>query len=235
MRRALRAEKHRRRAGTGPGTTSALDLPMLRRLVTFTFALAVCAVRPAFAGAPQARPLALELEEQAGWVDGRHSGGASLGFTSRVRYGMLTAGGSVQGATILLGSMGSLSAVAGLSVPIGIVRLDALAEVGMNAYADVGSSFLSRDPGASAVLPFAGVRSSALLRIFRNRRGIEIWLGPSFHYASDLGSSSRTYSYRSQGSGWISGDYHDEWVTRTVEVGQSRYSWLAVISTTVPL
>jgi hypothetical protein len=168
-------------------------------------------------------------------MEGRHSGGLALGVTSRVRYGVLTAGGSLQGATILLGSMGSLSAVAGLSVPLGSVRLDVLAEVGGNAYAGVGSSFLSQDPGARALLPFVGARSAALLLVFRNARGVEVWVGPALQYANDLETTSRTYTYRRQGSGWLFGNDRDEVVTRTVDVGQARYSVLAVVTTTVPL
>lgn len=208
---------------------------MARVLVGLLGVFILCGARPALASAPRARAWALELDAQAGWVEGKHSGGAALGVTSRLRHGVLTAGGSLQGATILLGSMGSLSAVAGLSVPLGRVRLDALAEVGGNAYASVGSNFLSQDPGAGAVLPFVGARSAALLRIFRNARGVELWVGPSFQYANDVETTSRTYTYRRGGGGWLIGDDRDEVVTRTVDIGQARYSVLAVVTTTVPL
>jgi hypothetical protein len=214
--------------------TDAIHRAMLGRPVGLVFCLAFLGSRSALAE-PGARPLALELEGHAGWMQGRHDGGVALGVTSRVRYGVLTAGGSLQGATTLLSGMGSLSAVAGLSAPLGILRWDALGEAGVNAYTGVGSNFLSGDPGVSAALPFVGARSSVLVRVLRNRRGVDLWVGPSFHYASDLGSTSRTYSYHSQGSDWIFGDARDEWVTRTVHVGQARYSVLAVVSITVPL
>jgi hypothetical protein len=208
---------------------------MRLELALSTLAVVACFTRPASADSATARPFALDVEAQSGWMHGKHSGGVTLGFTGRLRYRFLTGGISLQGATNIFGSTGSLSAVAGLSVPLGFLRWDALAEAGWNGYRGVGENFLSGDPGVSAALPFAGVRSSALFRIHQRRQGVGLWLGPSFQYARDLTMVSRTYEYLDQGGGWLFGDARDEWVTRTVTVGQSRYSFLLVLCATVPL
>jgi hypothetical protein len=108
---------------------------------------------------------AIELQGFVGHIDGEHSGGFTLGATGRLRYSVLTAGVSVLGATQVLGStMVASSALGGLTLPLGQIRLDALGEFGANSYSGVGSGFLSDDPGASATLPFAGARIGVLGR-----------------------------------------------------------------------
>jgi len=208
---------------------------MVRRAALLSAVFILRGSQIAHAAAPDSGPLALDVEGQLGWLQGSHSGGVDLGATARLRYGILTAGASIQGATILFGSMGSVSGVAGLSLPVEFIRLDALAEFGLNAYSGVGSNFLSNDPGVRATLPFAGFRTSLLACVFRNARGGSVWLGPSVQYAKDLYSTTRTYTYRDQGESGFSGEYYDRLVTNTVRVGQSRFSILATVSTTIPL
>jgi hypothetical protein len=208
---------------------------MASRVGRFCAALVLCGARIAHAASSSSPPLALEIDNQLGWVQGQHSGGVDLGATVRLRYYVLTAGLSLQGATILFGSMGSASAVAGLSIPVEFVRLDALAELGVNAYADVGSNFMNQDPGTGATLPFVGFRTSLLARIAHNSRGLSVWVGPSVHYAKDLYSTTRTYTYRDQHQDWFDNNYTDELVTRTVHIGQSRVSLLATIGISLPL
>lgn len=180
-------------------------------------------------------PYAADVEGQVGWIAGQHSGGVATGMTGRARYGVLGVGASWQTATTLLQTMGSASLLAGVSLPIGRLRLEAWGEAGWNAYTGVGSNFLADDPGAKALLPFAGGRSTASWRFFKNRRGVEIWAGPSFQYARDLLVVDRTYSFESTGTDWFSGEPYDRLETRTVAVGQTRYSFLATLSASVPL
>jgi hypothetical protein len=180
-------------------------------------------------------PLALEVDGQLGWVDGQHSGGVDLGATARVRYHVLTVGLSLQGASVGFGSMASAGIVGGVAVPIGFLRLDALAELGLNAYAGVGSNFLRDDPGTGATLPFAGARAALLARLHQKANGASVWLGPAFHYAEDLRSTTSTYTYWDDSANWSTGESSDQWVTESARIGQARYSFLAVASVTLPL
>jgi hypothetical protein len=210
----------------------------VRLRFTLFAAVIACASRAAQASPPssgRSAPLVLEIDGQMGWVDGQHSGGVDLGATARIRYHVLTAGMSLQGATLLFGSMASASAVGGLAIPIGFMRLDALAELGVNAYTSVGSNVLRNDPGAGATLPFVGARLSALARIHRAPNGASVWIGPALQYAEDIRSTTRTYTYRDQSQDWFTGESSDERVTDSVHIGQSRYSLLAVIGVTLPL
>lgn len=208
---------------------------MTSRAGLLSAALLLCFTRLSYAGSSSSSPLGLEFDSQLGWIQGQHSGGVDEGATVRLRYRVVTAGVGFQGATNLFGIMGSFSTVAGLSIPIELVRLDALAEFGVNGYTGVGSNFLSQDPGASAAIPFVGARTSLLARVLRNGRGFSIWLGPSVQYASDLYSATRTYNYRDKHSDWFTGNSTDELVTRTVRIGQSRWSFLATMSMSLPL
>jgi hypothetical protein len=207
---------------------------MAYRAALLTAGFLLCGSRVVYAAAPSSGPLALDVEGQAGWVQGAQSGGVALGGSARVRYGVLTGGGSLQGATTLFATMGSLSALGGLSLPVGLMRFDALGELGINAYSGVGGNFLRHDPGAHATLPFVGVRAQVLAYVFRNARGGSIWLGPSVQYAQDLSATLRTYSYRDQGTDWFSGENYDRQVTSTVRVGQSRISILVTVGATIP-
>lgn len=112
----------------GPGTVPAVLVVMGFRVGLLCAALVLCSTRMANAGSSSSAPFALEIDNQVGWVQGRHSGGVDAGSTVRFRYHVLTAGLSLQGATILLGSMGAASVVAGLSIPVEFLRFDALAE-----------------------------------------------------------------------------------------------------------
>lgn len=195
----------------------------------------LCGSRSVYAAPPGSRPLALDVEGQVGWVEGDQSGGVDLGATARVRYGVLTAGTSLQGATSVFGGLGIVSGVGGLSLPIGFIRFDALGEFGLNAYAGVRSNFLTHNPGAHATLPFAGARASLLARVFHNGQGRSVWLGPSIQYAKDLYFTTRTYTFRDQGEDWFNGEYYDKLITKTVRVGQTRISILATVAATIPL
>jgi hypothetical protein len=199
--------------------------------------LLVCSgTRSAHAEPRTDSPSFLGGEAYSGWVEGRHSGGVLVGGSVRLGYRWLTAGLNLQGATVLLGSMASASALGGISARASVLRLDALAEVGVNGYTQVGSNFLSHDPGTSAVLPFAGGRAAALLRVVRRAStGAEIWVGPSVAYAHDLASTTHTYSYE-QGSGLgLFGDSATGEAFSTVTVGQTSYSASLVVSLTLPL
>lgn len=208
---------------------------MVWRAALLTAVFMLWGSRVAHAAAADPGPLALDVEGQVGWTQGAQSGGATLGGTARIRYGVLTGGVSLQGATTVFGAMGSLSALGGLSLPLGFMRFDALAEAGLDAYSGVGANFLTNSPGASATLPFAGARASLLACLHRTRRGGSVWLGPTFEYAKDLHSTTRTYTYRDQGEDWFDGDQYDNLVTESVRVGQSRVSILATIGGTIPL
>lgn len=210
-------------------------LVMLHRVRLVTAALLVGYSPVAHAAASGSSPFALELDQQLGWLEGQHSGGIDAGVTVRLRYSVLTAGLNLQGATTLLNSMGVVGTVAGLSVPLEFLRLDTFAALGFNGYTRVGANFLSDDPGAGAVLPFAGVHSALLARVVRNGRGITVWVGPCIEYAKDLSSTARTYTYREQHQDWFDGSYTDELVTRTVHIGQTRFSVLLTTSISFPL
>jgi hypothetical protein len=177
-----------------------------------------------------ASALSFDPEMQLGWLQGKHSSGLGFGLTARLSYSIFTAGLSAQGA-MLFNAMTSVSAVGGLSIPIGFVRVDALGELGYNAYSAVGADLLGDDPGANARLPFAGARLSLLGRIFRSHTGRSLWLGPAVQYAKDLYTTKRTYTY--EGSDWLSGD--DYVATETVRIGQPRWSFLAVLSASLPM
>jgi hypothetical protein len=205
------------------------------RTAALTAWCVLCGSRSAYAAPPEARPLALDVEAQVGWVEGDQSGGVDLGATARIRYSVLTAGISLQGATSIFGGLGIVSGVGGLSLPIGFIRFDALGEFGFNAYTGVRSNFWTHDPGAHATLPFAGGRASLLARVFQNNRGRIVWLGPSIQYAKDLYSTTRTYTFRDQGEDWLNGGSYDRLGTSTVRVGQTRISILATIAVTIPL
>lgn len=219
----------------GPGTAPAVLIVMGCRFGLLIAALVLCRTRMAHAGSSSSAPFALEIDNQGGWVQGQHSGGVDAGSTVRLRYHVLTTGLSLQGATVLLGSMGAASAVTGLSIPVEFLRLDALAELGVNAYAAVGANFMNQDPGTGATLPFAGMRTSLLARVVYNSQGLGVWIGPSIQYAKDLRSITRTYSFRDQHQDWFDNNYTDELVTRTVHIGQSRLSFLATVGISLPL
>jgi hypothetical protein len=179
--------------------------------------------------------LAADLEGQLGWTQGRHSGGVTLGASGRLRYRVLTAGLALQNATIILGSVTTASALAGLTVPLGHhLRLDALGEVGLNAYDGVGSNFLSDDPGTAETLGFVGGRASLLARVHRGQRGTSLWLGISGSYAHDLTKVVRNYSYRSEGTGLIFGERYDYEQSKSVEIGQSRWALLVTGAVRLP-
>lgn len=182
---------------------------------------------------PTPDSIAIAVDSQVGWTQGRHNGGATFGVSPLVRYKLLAAGASLQGATTGFNAMGSASALFGFSVPTEFVRVDVLAELGINSYSGVGANFLSQDPGASATLPFAGARSALLVRLFRNSRGQDIWIGPSIHYAKDLRSTGRSYSYHYQGYDWISGTYDDYWETNSVRIGQSRLCYMITVGVSI--
>jgi hypothetical protein len=189
----------------------------------------VCGNAVARADTASLDEFAFELDTHLGWIEGQHSGGPAFALTPRVRYFPFTLGASAQGATVLIDSMGSLSAVGGLCLPLGPLRWDALAELGYNGYEDVGSGLLSDDPGASAVVPFAGARIGLLAPLPASRDGISAWIGISIHYAEDLRSETRTYTYIN--SPWFSlwAD-PDQEITRTVRMGQSRLSMLVAVT-----
>src|SRR5512145_2263000 len=197
--------------------------------------LALGSTRTVLAQSTSVSSLRLDVEGHLGWTEGQHNGGLTLGITPHIRYKLLTAGVDLKGATIILNSMGSFSAVAGLAIPLEFVRLDAMAELGLSSYAAAGSNFLNNDPGASATLPFAGGRASLLIRVYHTPRGEDVWIGPSIDYAKDLRSTTRTYTYRYQGEDWFNGGYDDYSTTRTVRIGQSRLSYLLTIGVTLPL
>jgi hypothetical protein len=209
---------------------------MLRRLGEGLLLAGMLVPRVACGEPGSTRSATIEADGYTGWIEGRHNGGVLLGATGRFRFSGLTGGVSVQGATILLSSVASLSGVGGVSLGSDTARLSVLAELGVNAYTRVGSNFMSGDPGAEAALPFVGGRPSLLFRALRaGPRDTEIWLGPALQYADDLGRQQRTYSYQAREDGWISGNDTERNVTRTVSVGQRRLGALLVISLSVPL
>jgi hypothetical protein len=178
---------------------------------------------------------ALELEGQLGYADGDHTGGVTAAAFARARWRWITAGCGVELSSALFTSVASASAVGGVTIPLGILRFDLLGELGGRAYQGVGSNFLSDDPGAGAILPFAGVRAAWLARIHRSRQGNHVWLGVSGAYGRDLARTTREYSYRRQGTDWFTGEPYDERVQTRVDIGQTSYSLLASMGVTLPL
>jgi hypothetical protein len=79
------------------------------RTAALTAWCVLCGSRSAYAAPHEARPLALDVEGQVGWVEGDQSGGVDLGATTRIRYSVLTAGISLQGATSIFGGLGVVS------------------------------------------------------------------------------------------------------------------------------
>ncbi|MGC4065097.1 MAG: hypothetical protein QM784_10720 [Polyangiaceae bacterium] len=178
-------------------------------------------------------PIKFDLESPLGWTQGRHSGGVTFGVSGRARYEIFAAGVSLQAATIVLGSMGSASAIAGLSIPLDFVRVDMLAELGLNSYGQVGANFLTEDPGTSATLPFAGVRPALLFRVLHSNRDVDVWVGPSVHYAKDFHSVRRTYTYYDDSPSWFGVASEGHWDTRSVRIGQSRLCYLLTVGVTL--
>lgn len=206
------------------------------RVAAFLAAVVLHVSRTVHADTSGSNLVALELDGRCGWIDGRHSGGVAVGTTGRVRYAVLTAGLSLQGATILFGSMGSTSGVGGLSIPLGFIRLDALAEFGINGYTGVGSNFLNGDPGTNAILSFAGTRTAVLVRVLRTRQGENVWLGPQIQYAKDLDSITRTYTFiRDDSFGPLAATISRPSGSHTVNIGQSSWSYLLVVGVTMPI
>jgi hypothetical protein len=203
------------------------------RSLVIVVALITSTSRKAIAIDSPSRRRAFEFEGQLGWTDGAQSGGLTGGTVGRLRYGVVTAGAGLQVATVAFTSMASVSTLAGLSLPVGSLRIDALSELGLNAYTGVGSNFLTDDPGASAVLPFLGGRASLLVRAFNTKRG-DIWVGLSTVYAQDLYARTSEYAYRSHGSDWFTGEYYDEQRSSSIEIGQSRFAMLLTTCASLP-
>jgi len=178
---------------------------------------------------------ALELDGQLGYGDGPHTGGVTAAAFARARWNWITAGCGMELSSAVFTSVLSASAVGGVTFPLGIARFDFLGEIGGHAYHGVGSNFLTDDPGAGAILPFAGVRAALLARIHRNGQGHRVWLGVSGAYGRDLARTTREYSYRRQGTDWFTGEPYDERVRTHVDIGQTRYSLLASMGVTLPL
>lgn len=116
---------------------------------------------------------------------------------------------------------------------MGPLRIDTLADVGANAYANVGRGFFSDDPGAGDILPFAGARLAVLGCVHTTERA-RLWIGLSAAYAEDMYMRTHEYNYHSQGTDWFSAGHHDEQRTSSVDIGQSRISVLATTGVTLP-
>jgi hypothetical protein len=120
-------------------------------------------------------------------------------------------------------SYASVSAAAGLGLaPSAAWRIDLLGQLGADAYAGYGSGLLSSDPGASAVVPFAGARLGAAhrWRVFE--------FGFQSSVASDVAHQHASYSYVDNGflgSGTTQTASHDVGTTRYAAVVTFGAGW----------
>ena len=142
-------------------------------------------------------------------------GGISHGVLAMWRGGPLEVGIEGQfGLGFFSYSYFSAGAVGGLVLaPTDHWRFDLLGQVGGNQYVGFDNgSILSHDPGASAALPYAGLRASITHRV----RTFEI--GIAGGYVADIGRTDVHYTYND--TDWFSG--RPEYYDRTVHVGTDR-------------
>jgi hypothetical protein len=58
-------------------------------------------------------------------------------------------------------------------------------------------------------------------------------MGPSIHYAKDLRSTNKSYTYHYEGTDWISGTYDDYWEAKSIRVGQSRLCYMLTVGVSI--
>ena len=120
-----------------------------------------------------------------------------LGIDGLLRWQVLAAGIGGEWKTVLLSNAADAYGSLGLSIPVWNFRFDALGCYGWRYYGDWGTRLLSSDPGASAVLPFAGVRLRATYDLRPNKR-VTVRLGFVFGYDNDLTRRHVDYTYVEQ-------------------------------------
>ena len=125
-----------------------------------------------------------------------------LGIDGLLRWQALAAGLGGEWKTVLFANAIDVHGSLGLSIPVWNFRFDALGCYGWRDYPDWGASLLGGDPGASAVLPFAGVRLRATYDLRPNKR-VTVRLGFVFGYDNDLARRHVDYTYTEQ---WFFGD-----------------------------
>lgn len=134
----------------------------------------------------------LQWSGQLGAVGGEGYGGALIGTTLLARSGVFAFGGTMEASGAFASRFG-LSGLAGIAGRTeGGTGGELLGTLGMHHYNGVGRGILSDDPGASATLPFAGVRVRASQRL-----GRRFLLGLAATLEQDLYRERRVYSYTS--------------------------------------
>jgi hypothetical protein len=150
---------------------------------------------------------------------GGSNGGALLGGTVLGRIGYLDVGVEAVGAGELFGySYSGWAADAGLGWQTASGwRFDAFGAVGVHDYSGVGSELFSSDPGASAVVPFAGARVMVSYVFGKGPGHFE--LGLLGLAEDDLTRETESYDYTETDS-FFGGANYPEHATHTV--GTSR-------------
>jgi hypothetical protein len=191
------------------------------------------ALNPRTAGAdPSPLPASsADLDANVGFSGGGHSGGPTFGVLARLRHTVLTGGVGLQLTLDRYNSIGTPSTLAGLSLPFGPVRFDALGEFGANAYFPAGTS--GESDRATVVLPFLGGRVAILGRVVDSQRN-SVWMGVSALYARDLYTTTTDITYHAYEADSPS-DVPLFSYSSTVELGQSRLGMFAVAGLTLPL
>ena len=166
------------------------------------------------------RPTVRELSFRAhvgGYDDvEKNSGGFNLGGSALYRHGYFIGGGLVEhGSALFDYQYTAVAPVLGIAMPVPAwARVELLMTAGAHVYDGIGKGFiLSNDPGASATVPFAGLRGYAGVplggKAFAFTAGVGGWV------ESDVFRPNVTYTFRESLF-----TPHDETVTRSV--GTSR-------------
>lgn len=120
-----------------------------------------------------------------------------LGIDGVLRWQFLAAGIGGEWKTVLFANAEDVHGSFGLSIPVSDFRFDALGCYGLRYYGDWGKSLLGGDPGASAQLPFAGIRLRATYDLRPSKR-FTVRLGFVFGYDNDLARRHVDYAYTEQ-------------------------------------
>jgi hypothetical protein len=153
--------------------------------------------------------------------------GAILGIHARYRMGLFEVGGFGEVGSQFIGHYVGLGATAGLAWRTSFgLRLAAGGAFGLHGYQDVGAGFLSSDPGADGITPFAGARVGASYVFGRGENHLE--LGMMGLYDGDLIRRTVTTQYMEES--WFSGEQYE--TTSTHTVGTDRFGALVTVGWT---
>lgn len=173
-------------------------------------------------------PLAdVRIGFQAGGFVSTRTDGILIGLDAAVRMSIVELGVLLQaGGELFADNASSVAATGGVSWQMANgLRLHLLGICGARYYGGVGADGLfGDDPGASAVLGYAGATGGASYRFRLSNRRWAPMVGVRASLEEDLARVTREYSYVDDGVGLLWGDGEPTTVTQRRSIGATRGS-----------